>query len=69
MLLCTYFTPHLHALYVQAADKQLEGFKMMKDGVAKKDKQVMNNAFKLLSDGRNLEKQWAMKYEDIAKSH
>ena len=59
----------LHALYVQGAEKQLEAFKQMKDGLEKKDKAVMNNAYKLMTDGRNLEKQWAGKYEEMAKAN
>ena len=59
----------LHSMYVQGAEKQLEAFKMMKDGLEKKDKDVMNNAYKIMTDGRNIEKQWADKYEEMAKSN
>jgi hypothetical protein len=59
----------LHALYVKGAEKQLEAFKLMKDGVMKKDKDIMNNAYKIMIDGRNMEKQWATRYEEMAKSN
>jgi hypothetical protein len=57
----------LHAMYVKGAEKQLEAFKMMKEGVLKKDKDIMNNAYKIMTDGRNIEKQWAEKYEEMSK--
>jgi hypothetical protein len=57
----------LHALYVKGAEKQLEAFKMMKDGLAKKDKTIMNNAYKIMTDGRNMEKEWATKFEELMK--
>lgn len=59
----------LHAMYVQGAEKQLEAFKLMKDGLEKKNKDVMNNAYKIMTDGRNIEKQWATKYEEMAQSN
>ena len=40
---------------------------MMKEGVLKKDKDIMNNAYKIMTDGRNIEKQWAEKYEEMSK--
>jgi hypothetical protein len=55
----------LHALYVKGAEKQLEAFKMMKDGLLKKDKTIMNNAYKIMTDGRNMEKEWATKFEEL----
>jgi len=58
----------LHALYVQGAKQQLEAFQMMKDGLEKKNKDVMNNAFKIMTAGRDVEKQWAAKYEDLMNS-
>jgi hypothetical protein len=57
----------LHAMYVKGAEKQLEAFKMMREGVLKKDKDIMNNAYKIMTDGRNIEKQWAEKYEEMSK--
>ncbi len=57
----------LHAMYVKGAEKQLDAFKMMKEGVLKKDKDIMNNAYKIMTDGRNIEKQWAEKYEEMSK--
>jgi hypothetical protein len=59
----------LHAMYVQGAQKQLEAFKLMKDGLEKKNKDIMNNAYKIMTDGRNIEKQWATKYEEMAKAN
>ena len=58
----------LHALYVQGAKQQLEAFQMMKDGLEKKNKDIMNNAFKIMTAGRDVEKQWAAKYEDLMNS-
>ena len=60
---------NLHDMYVKGAEKQLEAFKLMKDGVAKKDKDIMNNAYKIMTDGRSLEMQWAAKYEEMAKTN
>jgi hypothetical protein len=59
----------LHALYVKGAEKQLEAFKLMKEGVGKKDKNIMNNAYKIMTDGRDIEKQWAAKYEELVKAN
>jgi len=59
----------LHALYVQGAKQQLEAFQMMKDGLEKKNKDIMNNAFKIMTAGRDVEKQWAAKYEDLMNSN
>lgn len=58
----------LHAMYVQGAEKQLQAFKLMKDGVMKKDKDIMNSAYKIMTDGRNIERQWAAKYEEMMNS-
>ncbi|MGD1007276.1 MAG: hypothetical protein ABR980_08620 [Ignavibacteriaceae bacterium] len=59
----------LHAMYVKGAEQQLEAFKLMKDGVEKKNKDIMNNAYKIMTDGRNIEKQWATKYEEMINSN
>jgi len=59
----------LNELYVNAAEKQLKGYEMMRAGLEKRDKDTMNNAYKLLTDGRAEENSWAGKLEDLMKKH
>ena len=59
----------LNNLYIHAAEKQVDGFNMMKESLDKKDKDLMNNAYKLLQQGRDEEKNWASKLEALSKSH
>lgn len=58
----------LNSLYVQAAQKQLDGFKMMKDGLEKNNNDVMNKSYQLLTEGRAEEKKWANKFEELSKN-
>ena len=59
----------LNNLYVQAAEKQLDGFNMMKESLEKRNKDMMNNAYKMLQDGRDAEKNWALKLDELTKAH
>ena len=59
---------NLNNLYVQAAEKQLSGFNMMKVSLDKRDKNMMNNAYKLLQEGREAEKNWASKLDELNKA-
>ncbi len=59
----------LNNIYIDAAQKQLNGFKMMKDGLEKHSKDIMNNAYQLLTDGRAEERNWVNKYEELSKAH
>ncbi|HUX61696.1 MAG TPA: hypothetical protein VMV32_10335 [Ignavibacteriaceae bacterium] len=59
----------LNDLYIQATEKQLQGYRMMKDGLEKRNKDIMNNAYKLLTDGRTEENNWANQLESLLKKH
>ena len=59
----------LNNLYVQAAEKQLDRFNMMKESLEKRNKDMMNNAYKMLQDGRDAEKNWALKLDELTKAH
>ncbi len=59
----------LNSMYVQAAEKQLDGFEMMKDGLEKRNKDTMSKAYQLLTEGRAAEKDWAVKFDRLTKSH
>ncbi|MCL5029151.1 MAG: hypothetical protein M1480_09045 [Bacteroidetes bacterium] len=59
----------LNNIYIQAAQKQLNGFKMMRDGLEKHNKDIMNKSYQLLTEGRTEEKNWVKKYEELSKSH
>ena len=59
----------LNSIYIQAAEKQLDGFNMMKASLEKHDKDMMNNAYKLLQEGRESEKVWASKFQALSSAH
>lgn len=59
----------LNNLYIQAAEKQLDGFNMMKESLEKHNRDLMNNAYKMLQDGRDAEKNWASKLDELTKAH
>ncbi|MHB8579637.1 MAG: putative periplasmic lipoprotein [Ignavibacteriaceae bacterium] len=59
----------LNEIYIQATEKQLQGYKMMKDGLEKRNKDIMNNDYKLLTDGRTEENIWANQLESLLKKH
>lgn len=59
----------LNNLYVQAAEKQLSGFNMMKESLDNRDRDMMNNAYKTLQEGRDMEKTWASKLDSLTKAH
>ena len=59
----------LNNIYIQAAQKQLNGFKMMRDGLEKHNKDIMKKSYQLLTEGRTEEKNWVKKYEELSKSH
>ncbi len=59
----------INDLYIKAAEKQLEGFKMMKESLDMRSKEMMNSAYKKLQDGRDAEKIWASKLEELSKAH
>jgi len=59
----------LNDLYISAAEKQLSGYQMMKTGLEKHDPKIMNDAYKLLTDGRSIENDWSTKLEQLLKQH
>ncbi len=59
----------LNNIYIDAAQKQLSGFKMMKEGLEKHNKDMMNKAYQLLTVGRSDEKNWVKKFEELSKAH
>lgn len=59
----------LNNIYIQAAQKQLNGFKMMRDGLEKHNKDIMNKSYQLLTEGRAEEKNWVNKFEELSKTH
>ncbi len=59
----------LNNIYIQAAQKQLNGFKMMRDGLEKHNKDIMNKSYQLLTEGRSEEKNWVNKFEELSKTH
>ncbi len=59
----------LNNIYISAAEKQLSGYQLMKTSLEKHDPKMMNDAYKLLTDGRAIENDWASKLEQMLKQH
>ena len=59
----------LNNIYVKAAQKQLSGFKTMKDGLEKHSKEIMNKSYQLLTEGRTEKKDWVNRFEELSKAH